>query len=83
MVVGTIVSLLLVDRVGRRPLLIEGGVQVPNPYTLSFIPSPLCCPLRQECVFQWNWVLGDGQPLHAKCIFNAPPRMQCCSSCNN
>ena len=31
MVVGTVVSLLLVDRVGRRPLLIEGGVQVQPP----------------------------------------------------
>ena len=50
MVVGTIVSLLLVDRVGRRPLLIEGGVQVQLPKPYLHNPDPSVFPQFSSCV---------------------------------
>ena len=76
MVVGTIVSLLLVDRIGRRPLLIEGGVQVQSPKPYLHIPDPSGFPsVLVAASPAWTWVLEHVRPstceLHITCIARA------------
>ena len=58
MVIGTCVSLLLVDRVGRRPLLIEGGLQARH----------MDCRARRRAYLPPSCVLTSGCSVLLACV---------------